>query len=1087
MKPHEHLLSFANGGLSFGDHERQQLVKHSLALEHFLQSRAASWVDERVEQDILEVYQNDATPLTTTQRLHEGVGEYHVRRAARACHEYLNERLWLVDGRGDIQVFYNEPRVLEDKTALTAYNAATQLWKGARAMGARGIVSSHSVFDGALKKPLQRRLEQRHLAYDLYLVDTQPAEAARLISSSWRTCVQCKLHLFHNALKWSLMLYVSNRMLMKDAWVVMQSLRQSYEQLVNNLEPWIAAVISFDTDEYVDYRELWNFFGVEDEKWLTLLCHLQLRWRSDCLVVSVEMHDDPLVRSKVKAAIVYLMRFPRWSDSRWGGLSLVQRCLCRCLHVGLEGLAQKILKDKRQSHYYLSGFTRLSPKLKRMMVVVCCTSRVTDRPLMSLLKDDRLALTLPKVEAHISEAANDAGSLPKHIIDRMAELAEISVTEVLDENHQSIATQVAYGKNGLREAHALPWSLGRGDVEANIRALAEKPRTTDDTAGKIKCLLGMGVEPSAIVPAVQLLMQAPWSTKAVEDPHAVGSGVMRSHSGLSSETLLPLIMARQSAVLFRQDPLRRRIANLTLRISKVERRRPERITPRHAFCATLVAAAQDGFSQGGRLKRAVSRAIIKNHGSRWRLKTADGKRKYRSLCADMQQSRRETNRVLLEALRADRKVLEDQLAEREKSGRSIDLMGNCRLSESAVCDYDAAYDAMEETWEEMKVMHAEKHPSVGQPSAAEVATLDLMSIDVERKVSRGPRWIGWACRCRDNLRNVIFRFTRAGVSKHYKFAYGTQDALMFAMFLVEDAQDFLPLIEAATYGMDELETWEEVFSIDYDKAYYSDAGDFDYTEAETEVLRDVYMRKAGLLMSDAAWMPLREYMALVPDKALNLGTTTTEPEVVEPVEWMEDPYMWEFVKLGGNVHTDVPKWYRKQRRPGASGESDDSASSSDSDATFDDLDVKDDMLAQRESLLKEHDLEEDAFTWNIRGGAWTAKHIGVVWDSYLARARTKEVRAWCVAYNLKRSMSVAIRQYDGDANCIALVKLWVARMTFLYATWIRRGGLMTYRFVAGDLTGFKEPLEIDAILRAPECSRVLRTKVGSIRGLKPRM
>lgn len=118
MEPHEHLLSFACGGLQFDGHQREELVKHSLVLERFLRNKAQTWVEQRFDEPLLEVYQNDGTPLSTTQRIHVGIGEFHVRRSGRTCTEYLNERVWLVDGHGDVQVVYKEPRVLERQDGL---------------------------------------------------------------------------------------------------------------------------------------------------------------------------------------------------------------------------------------------------------------------------------------------------------------------------------------------------------------------------------------------------------------------------------------------------------------------------------------------------------------------------------------------------------------------------------------------------------------------------------------------------------------------------------------------------------------------------------------------------------------------------------------------------------------------------------------------------------------------------------------------------------------------------------------------------------------------------------------------------------
>eukprot|EP00969_Alexandrium_andersonii_P294053 12996174-Alexandrium_andersonii.AAC.1 len=111
----------------------------------------------------------------------------------------------------------------------------------------------------------------------------------------------------------------------------------------------------------------------------------------------------------------------------------------------------------------------------------------------------------------------------------------------------------------------------------------------------------MGVQPDSIVPALNLLGQAPWTTKAVEDPHAVGHAAMKVHSGLSRQSLLPLCLLCQVAPLFRKCPVARALQRVDAQISRALRRAPQRVSGRHVFCRDLMALGAEQQAAGIRV------------------------------------------------------------------------------------------------------------------------------------------------------------------------------------------------------------------------------------------------------------------------------------------------------------------------------------------------------------------------------------------------------------------------------------------------------------------------------------------------------
>ena len=89
----------------------------------------------------------------------------------------------------------------------------------------------------------------------------------------------------------------------------------------------------------------------------------------------------------------------------------------------------------------------------------------------------------------------------------------------------------------MRAARHGPWHLIHGDIRANLDKLQHGPKPKDVVSCKIRALMGLRVDPVSLVPGVQLLAEAPWSTKLVEQGHTLSSRLLRYHRYSTSETL----------------------------------------------------------------------------------------------------------------------------------------------------------------------------------------------------------------------------------------------------------------------------------------------------------------------------------------------------------------------------------------------------------------------------------------------------------------------------------------------------------------------------------------------------------------------
>ena len=111
-------------------------------------------------------------------------------------------------------------------------------------------------------------------------------------------------------LRWALIEYLSKQDLMKDAWVVLQSLRQGGAQVFRVLRDWVEHVIRHEDNDGDDLEPWYSQVGVDD-RWMPLFVQLQIRWEDGVLKVSVRFEFDPGGLRPVLTALMYLWRFPR--------------------------------------------------------------------------------------------------------------------------------------------------------------------------------------------------------------------------------------------------------------------------------------------------------------------------------------------------------------------------------------------------------------------------------------------------------------------------------------------------------------------------------------------------------------------------------------------------------------------------------------------------------------------------------------------------------------------------------------------------------------------------------------------------------
>ena len=328
-------------------------------------------------------------------------------------------------------------------------------------------------------------------------------------------------------------------------------------------------------------REFWESLGIRD-KWLDMLVALQLRWEDSWLFVAVRFEHDGGIIEQVTLILLFLWKFQAWAESRWCRTSFGCRGLIGSLFCGLEALVGFILRDDKQSHYYINGFTRLSPQIKKMACIVSATCEISDGPMHLMLEDDRLVKHLGKVDAEQATHARLAWTLADHVVSILATLCECSVSELRTDIAQAVLVQLAYARARLRVARGLPWCLAQGDMADNLEKFRSEPRPVHcEVSQRIHDLMHTGFPVSELVQPVKLLEETSWTTKCVEDPHSAGSKLVKEHPLCSRRSIMARSFLKQVLPLFRESGLVMKVRTLEQRLKVLYKKNPNKIGARH--------------------------------------------------------------------------------------------------------------------------------------------------------------------------------------------------------------------------------------------------------------------------------------------------------------------------------------------------------------------------------------------------------------------------------------------------------------------------------------------------------------------------
>ena len=273
----------------------------------------------------------------------------------------------------------------------------------------------HDCWDWAGIGALRRWAFQFHSLLREQWCPEGAAEVELLWLLEWVVHTACALHDAQNAFEWGIPEKFDNSELLKAVYIGSCSVRNSTNIIITYLAEWVTVSIQqvapLDEATTNQFRLLWSTLGLDTEVIHMLVDVLQLRMEGDKVLVTrgCPSHD---LTSIVVSVLMAVWRARKFTDSRWLLMGRSARALVASRLTGLPSLLEYSSRKPSVSTYYLGGFLRLTEEHWLFLVECALVARVPEVAQEALLRDNRVALTAPKIKAEMEVATKTLAELP---------------------------------------------------------------------------------------------------------------------------------------------------------------------------------------------------------------------------------------------------------------------------------------------------------------------------------------------------------------------------------------------------------------------------------------------------------------------------------------------------------------------------------------------------------------------------------------------------------------------------------------------------------------------------------------------------
>ena len=1047
----ERLVALARPQAVLTSDDQRFVFKFCEVSKAFLREKAQGAVQSGEHRPMLYHYGSDGTPLLTQHRFQGQHQGSKVQRQGGVASEFLVERAFVnVYGpQWEVMVSFlgRDPRPLSSgKSTWHIFGALVQFFPMLeRIRSAPGISIYHFCFDRALLSAMKTKLVQRHALFQAGVADgtvpiAQPGMTVYMPQMSWLVVQGCSLHDAHNALQWGLKAVLEDmQKTTKSLHIVIESLRNSYGLLQLRLPLFLSDSLALDDGADYDSQALyhqWVNLGC-DSHIAELLGELHLRWEParNRLLVAAKHSSDLALVEKISFVLLSVMKFKRFSDSRWLTIGESCRSLLCALLLGLHRLVEITRTDPAASDYHLHGFSECTEQVKLYCCVAGFVSRVPEALLSELLEDDALACKGPLMQQIVEDEVQCLTVIPREVWRRAATLLQDTSDSALRNLvlHSAYVALAMLQQQVFTPLSAYPWCLCHGDVDEKLDILADPKTATPscEVTANVQFLLRQGYNRVLIKKALELLGQVPWSTNVQEQGHASASTIHRAHKQYGQNVLAarsqlhmirPLFLALTS----------QKIEKLQGQALRLRRRLSKKLIGRHIFLAEFMAANQTLHPRWS-TNPDFSRAVLAQHGRVWRLLGAEAQQDYEVRAQASDRLRQDT---LQEKLLGIEELIQQSASEDEK--RAFLQQASFKVSTAAWSMRDVEdllLSFASESWSQSKVqdLRAQALLPPEPPTQELQAQLEQAQVPLEHKEPQPPGWMKVIARLRQAFGGAVLALITEEKPTFWLFLCARQSpfCLYFLELLLQDgvrhpgsAGSFAEVLKAcAAEPQWSFQRSSTTVSLDYELPQVSAEHVFVLPQVAFHPHNtDSFASWATFLPLEACLEPHDASSRL--DVADNKARAPAKPTLNQLQEQLQKyPWLQAYARTGGTE---------------SSGATSSSAVPphrvSVAEAELGDAELEEvfqELERARSRWRTETTIEVHHFKCFVLGGQWTKQNTGVSVDTIKARACGKDQEQWCLLHGLPRSMSFAIRKFGEEAAGL-LGQAYCAVMEWFY-------------------------------------------------------
>ena len=436
----------------------------------------------------------------------------------------------------------------------------------------------------------------------------------------------CAAHAAQNSFKWALWKDEYTAEELKDAHILVEALRRSSNLFFGAVGDWVTKRMAFkpdlETDDIDASRLLWDALGVDPEVAETLSQLLQLKYNfaTEQLEVAESAREMPGLVNNIVNTLMAIWEFKTFTTSRFLSIGTSGRVQVAGELTGLRSLVQQLRRTPGVSLWHLNGFSRFEGQPKKFLTEASLVSRPMDAALCLLMEDSRVAFIYERLHEAVYEELEWLAQLPNIVWDKLSVLAETTPTDFrsrcLKAAHESV---VQFESRVLQIAAARPWSLCRGDKEANVEELLAEEEPLEPFCRSLWILHKVfNVTVHVLVKLVVLLENCPWTTLPTEQFHASAANLMKYHPEYTRRTLrCRAILILFNRLIARPSHEEKAIARLEKKLDWLVRKQPEKATGRHLYARDLMKLQKDHMAGAQFGAAKWQHRLFQRHGAFW--------------------------------------------------------------------------------------------------------------------------------------------------------------------------------------------------------------------------------------------------------------------------------------------------------------------------------------------------------------------------------------------------------------------------------------------------------------------------------------